>query len=185
MKVSRFQLCDYPKRNNYFSGRLLTAEDFQTEQQYFLEKHRLHNRLLVGLGVVTGLEVSTDNSSKDKNVIRIDPGLAIDCLGREIIVCEQLEITVRANAGAKYVCIRYAEKETDPIPIGDGDDLRNSKIEESFEIIFEQLNPARGHRRRKSRWLACGQHHAVTLARLKQASGRWRVDGRDHGPVVG
>ena len=185
MKVSRFQPCDYPKRNNYFSGKLLTAEDFQTEQQYFLEKHRLHNRLLVGFGIVTGLEVSTDNSAKDKNVIRIDPGLAIDCLGREIMVCERLEISVLACADVKYICIGYAEKETDPIPVGDGDGPRNSKIEESFEIVLERLNPTRGHRRRRSRWLSCGQPHAIPLARLKHASNGCRVDGRYHRPAIG
>jgi hypothetical protein len=185
MKDPRFQLGEYPKRNNYFFGKLLTAEDFQAEQQYFLEKHRLHNRLLVGFGVVTGLEVSTDHSSKDKTVIRIDPGLAIDCQGREIMVCELLEISVPVNEDTKYVCIRYAEKETDPIPICDEDGLRNSRIEESSEITFQGTNPTRGHRRRKSRWLTCAQDHAIPLARLKHTSGGCRVDGRYHRPAIG
>jgi hypothetical protein len=185
MKDPRFQLGEYPKRNNFFFGRLLTAEDFQAEQKYFLEKHRLHNRLLVGFGVVTGLEVSTDNSAKDKNVIRVKPGMAIDCLGREIILSEHLEIRVPANADLKYFCIRYAEKETDPIPFGDADGLRNSKIEESCEITFQDANPTRGHRRRKSRWLTCAQDHAIPLARLKHTSSGWRVDGRYHRPAIG
>jgi hypothetical protein len=185
MKDPRIQLGEHLKRNNFFSGRVLSAEDFQTEQQYSLEKHRLHNRLLVGLGVVTGLEVSIDNSAKGKNVIRIDPGLAIDCLGREIMVCERLEISVLACGDIKYVCIRYAEKETDPIPVGDGDSPRNSKIEESFEIVLERLNPTRGHSRRRSRRLSCGQHHAIPLAKLKHMSSGCRVDGRYHRPAIG
>jgi hypothetical protein len=185
MKDPRIQLGEHPKRNNFFSGRVLSAEDFQAEQQYFLEKHRLHNRLLVGFGIVTGLEVSTDNSAKDKNMIRIDPGLAIDCLGREIMVCERLEINVPGNAETKYVCIRYAEEETDPIPVGDGDGPRNSKIEDSFEIVLERLNPTRGHSRRRSRCLSCDQHHAIPLAKLKHTSSGCRVDGRHHRPAIG
>jgi hypothetical protein len=182
MKDPRFQLGEYPKRNNYFFGRLLTAEDFQAEQQYFREKHRLHNRLLHGFGVVTGLEVSIDKRSKSKGVIRVRPGMAIDCVGREIILSEHLEISVPAGADVKYVCIRYAEKETDPIPVGDG--LRNSKIEESCEITFQGANPTRGHRRRKSRWLSCAQEHAIPLARLKHTSSGCRVDGRYHRPAI-
>ncbi len=185
MEDSRFQLGEHLKRNNFFSGRVLRAEDFQAEQQYFLEKHRLHNRLLLGFGVVTGLEVSIDKSSKNERVIRVKPGMAIDCLGREIILSEFLEISVPACVDLKYVCIRYAEKETDPISVGDGDGPRNSKIEESFEIALERLNPTRGHRRRKSRWLSCDKPHAIPLARLKHMSSGCRVDGRYHRPAIG
>jgi hypothetical protein len=45
------------KRNNYFYGKLLTVKDFQTEQQFFINKQRLINRLVHGVGVVCGLEV--------------------------------------------------------------------------------------------------------------------------------
>ena len=185
MKDAQFQLGEYPKRNNYFFGRLLTAEDFQTEQQYFREKHLLHNQLLHGFGVVTGLEVSVDKRSRGKAVIRVRPGMALDCLGREIILGEHLEISVPTGADVKYVCIRYAEKEIDPIPICDEDGLRNSKIEESSEITFQGANPTRGHRRRKWRWLTCARDHAIPLARLKHTSSGCRVDGRYHRPAIG
>ena len=184
MKDPRLQLSEYLKRNNFFAGRLLTAEDFQAEQQYVSEKHRLHNRLLVGFGVVTGLEVSIDRKAKSEPVIKVTPGLAIDCVGREIILTETLEIRVPSSEDVKYVCIRYAENEIDPIPVPGADGPRNSKIEESFEIIFQAVNPTRGHRRRKSRWLACGQDHAIPLARLKQAPDTLRVDGRYHRPSI-
>ena len=184
MKDPRLQLSEYPKRNNFFSGRLLTAEDFQAEQQYLSEKRRLHNRLLVGFGVVTGLEVSIDRKAKSETVIKVTPGLAIDCLGREIIIIEAFKIKAPTNADVKYICIRYAENETDPIPVPGADGPRNSKIEESFEIIFQTVNPTRGHRRRKSRWLTCGQDHAIPLARLKQAPDTLRVDGRYHRPSI-
>ena len=184
MKDPRLQLTEYPKRNNFFAGRLLTAEDFQAEQKYFRDKHQLHNRFLVGFGVVTGLEVSIDRTGKSEPVIKVAPGFAIDCLGREIIILETFKIKAPSNADVKYVCIHYAERETDPIPVPGGDCPRNSKIEETFEITFQAANPTRGHRRRKSRWLTCGEDHAIPLARLKH-TGACRVDGRYHRPSIG
>jgi hypothetical protein len=45
------------KRLKYFYGQMLGAYDFQTEQAYFREKLKLHNRCLHGYGVVCGLKV--------------------------------------------------------------------------------------------------------------------------------
>lgn len=45
------------ERVKYFYGQLLGVREFQSEQSYFFEKHRLHNRYLHGYGVVCGLEV--------------------------------------------------------------------------------------------------------------------------------
>jgi len=36
------------ERPRFFSGELLTAEDFQQDQDYFRGKSRLHNRYLHG-----------------------------------------------------------------------------------------------------------------------------------------
>jgi hypothetical protein len=45
------------RRLNYFFGQLLGVDDFQSEQAYFREKQRLHNRCLHGYGTVCGLLV--------------------------------------------------------------------------------------------------------------------------------
>jgi len=44
-------------RLKYFYGQMLSAGDFQTEQDFFREKLKLHNRCLHGYGVVCGLRV--------------------------------------------------------------------------------------------------------------------------------
>src|SRR5450432_1324478 len=44
-------------RLNYFYGQMLSARDFKSEQDFFREKLKLHNRCLHGYGVVCGLEV--------------------------------------------------------------------------------------------------------------------------------
>ena len=43
------------RRLNYTYGQMLGVADFRTEQSYFREKQRLHNRCLHGYGVVCGL----------------------------------------------------------------------------------------------------------------------------------
>lgn len=46
------------ERLNFFYGQMLGAADFRSEQAYFREKLKLHNRCLHGYGVVCGLEVT-------------------------------------------------------------------------------------------------------------------------------
>ncbi|MBN2898292.1 MAG: hypothetical protein JXO44_05930 [Clostridia bacterium] len=69
-------------RNAYYKGKLLTEKDFELEQQYHNDKRRLINKALFGNGVVTGLRVV----QLDKENICIEPGLALDSEGREIII---------------------------------------------------------------------------------------------------
>ncbi len=45
------------ERLQFYYGRSLTVADLQTEQQYFLEKLRLHTRCFHGTGIVCGLGV--------------------------------------------------------------------------------------------------------------------------------
>ena len=45
------------ERNRYFTGKYMAARDFQGEQEYLLNRHRLHQRLLHGWGIVCGLRV--------------------------------------------------------------------------------------------------------------------------------
>lgn len=53
------------ERVKYFYGQLLGVREFQAEQSYFLEKHRLHNRYLHGYGVVCGLAVDVCRAPHD------------------------------------------------------------------------------------------------------------------------
>jgi hypothetical protein len=53
------------RRLKYFFGQMLSARDFQTEQEFFREKLKLHNRCLHGHGVVCGLRVEPVPIPKD------------------------------------------------------------------------------------------------------------------------
>src|SRR6186997_2009960 len=74
-------------RLRWFTGRFITARDLTDEQEYHLERHRLHNRLLHGWGTVCGLAVHPhDRADCAHEWVSVDPGIAIDCRGREIVL---------------------------------------------------------------------------------------------------
>jgi hypothetical protein len=73
------------KRLNYFTGEYLIDEDFRAEQAYHITMRRLHNSRLHGSGVVDGLEVNVSGGK-----VTVEPGLALDRDGREIIVAGRL-----------------------------------------------------------------------------------------------
>lgn len=84
-----------PQRNRYFYGKLLTAEDFIAEQNYFNAKIRLMNRLLFGSGVIAGLNVI----KTDETGAAIESGVALDSAGREIIVPEPMIVKINELDG--------------------------------------------------------------------------------------
>jgi hypothetical protein len=167
------------ERVRYFPGQLLLADDLTAEQEYFLEKHRRHNRALHGAGVVSGLEVS-----RQKDSVVVQPGLALDCRGEEISICEPVELAFPEEGEKAYIFLSYAEKMTDPVPPAAGEDLQFSRIEESFKLAFEPQDPTAKHKWRKASLVPCGDPHGFPLAKLFFSRGRWRIDRRFRRPQV-
>jgi hypothetical protein len=166
-------------RPNYFNGKLLTPEDFKLEQDYFREKHKRHNRSLHGFGIVSGLKVSVSSGQ-----IVIEPGLALDCEGNEIVVDAKQSIVPPAlgDSLTAYLNIRYCEVEADLTPGLKGE--QPSRTTESFQLGIAAENSSRSHRHLRARWLACGQPHALTIAKLRFAAHGWRVDRGYRPPAV-
>jgi hypothetical protein len=83
------------ERNRYFTGKYMVARDFRLEQEYFLTRHLLHNRLFHGWGVVCGLKVEPHpvEACRDRWVV-VAPGIALDCCGRELILEKQVYLEV-------------------------------------------------------------------------------------------
>ena len=166
------------KRVRYSFGQVLSIDDFTDEQEYFLEKHRRHNRILHGAGVVFGLEVS-----RRKDSVVVQPGLALDCRGEEISVCEPVESAFPQEGEKAYIILSYAEKMTDPLPAA-GEDMQFSRIEESFKVTFEPHDPTAKHKWRKASLVPCENVHGIPLAKLFFNRGRWRIDRRFRRPRV-
>ena len=124
----RCSVCGIPyfERNNYFYGKLMTVRDFFAEQCYFNGKRWLINRMILGWGVVCGLDVRQKEDSPGEVVVT--PGLAIDCCGREVLVCDEQAVKLlpcpsacheekEEEGGEKklIICIEYRECKTEPV----------------------------------------------------------------------
>jgi hypothetical protein len=167
------------KRPRYFDGKLITAADLQLEQQYFRQKSKLHNRSLHGFGIISGLKVRVN-----KGQVVVELGLALDCEGNELVI-ETAQSIIPSKTDdwpAAYLNLRFVEHDTDPVPGGGAEEF--STITESFELAFAQENCNRGHRHLRARWLACGEPHALTIAKLRRSSNGWRVDRGYRAPAI-
>ena len=167
------------KRPRLFNGQLLSTADLKLEQDYLREKFKLHNRALHGFGIVSGLKVSVNAGQ-----IVVEPGLALDCAGNELIVNEREAILISAIklvGHTTYLSLRYAEEDIGPVVAGTSE---TAIVAESFTVEFTKENCNRGHRHLRARWLACGQAHALTIAKLKLGSQGWRVERGYRPPAV-
>lgn len=97
------------ERPRYFTGKLVTAADFELEQRYHIEKRRLLNRMLQGPGVVSGLGVTAG----DGQTVVVEPGFALDSYGREILVCDPQQLAIPDCAEPVSICLVYTEVETE------------------------------------------------------------------------
>jgi hypothetical protein len=74
------------ERVRFFPRQLLGAEDMNTEQHYFREKLRRHNRYLHGWGVVCGCEVKPAPTAEKPYQVLICPGYIVTPQGDEILI---------------------------------------------------------------------------------------------------
>ncbi len=137
MNNKQYYSCE---RNHYFFGKLMTVRDFESEQIYFNSKRRLINRMLNGVGIVSGLDVIL----VDNKTFSLEPGMALDYMGREVVVSEpcirRLNVIEgfeeNKDKGILYLCIRYKEDltETTFSVAGSG---KNSGVGEEYNRISE------------------------------------------------
>ena len=148
-------------RNRYFYGKLLDVQHFDAEQTYFKEKRWLLNRLVTGYGVICGLNVGFTNDHKQ---LWVDPGVAIDKAGREIVVPVRSkpiaipDITIVPetpagdvvergerskdychNAATVYICYHECPVDPEPVQADDCSDpapCANGSIRERYTIAI-------------------------------------------------
>jgi hypothetical protein len=79
---------------NFFNGRVLSGEDLSDEQEAQRQARRLIGQA-VGDGIAYGLEVSeasSEVSSKDKPVISVEPGLAVNRAGQTLRLSDRVDV---------------------------------------------------------------------------------------------
>jgi hypothetical protein len=101
------------ERPSFFHNQRLTANDLTAAQTYNRELRWLHNRSLHRWGIAFGFAVSGARGAQSVNV---QPGYAIDCVGRDLILDEPRELPIPAvasdnngNPVTYYLTISYAE----------------------------------------------------------------------------
>lgn len=143
-------------RNRYYTGKLLSAADFEQEQQYLRTKHRRHNRLLHGVGIVSGLDVSVETlHAGEEPVVVVSPGVAISQEGEELLLCERATSDPCLGKEVCYVTVRLVERPTNVDPGGEA-----SRIGESAEIaVVEDVAPG-----------------LLAIARLTRDGATWQAD---------
>jgi len=151
-------------RNRYFFGKLMSVADFEQEQSYLRTRHRRHNRLLHGVGIVSGLEVTLEPGQAGGGpAIAVSPGVAIAPDGEELVVCDPVSLDVCVGPAVCYVSLTLAERAVDPMV-----EEEPTRIEESAQVGVSDDVPS-------------GQ---LGIARLKLDSGVWRLDPSFEPPRV-
>jgi hypothetical protein len=125
------------QRPNYFIGQLLGEEDFQAEQSYHIQGDRVHARGLHSWGIVDGLELS----ARDDGGLVLQPGSAVDRMGRVIAVADAqlLALTPPAGQGSVYLSIGY--KEAFGGAAGSADSTQNYTRIAELAVLSDTVQP--------------------------------------------
>src|SRR5690554_6001767 len=96
------------ERLAFFEGQRLTDIDLSALQSYLREIDRLHNRALHSWGIALGFEVT---GARGERTVTVQPGYALDCNGRELILAEEtvLEIPADSELTSYFLTVSYAE----------------------------------------------------------------------------
>lgn len=148
---------DPSKRVNYTLGMIIGADDLRQDQRYLTARDERHQRTLHGWGVVSGLVVDVDPDDR----LRVNPGLAVDGIGRDICLerpqCADLLAWLNAHADGVdtsspvdvWVLLCYDTCETELLPVPSGpcqsldDSLAASRVVDSFALELSLTDPVR------------------------------------------
>ena len=115
-------------RNHYFNGKLLVERDFVDEQIYHIAKRRMLNKVLHGDGTVCGLKLKQHPSPDcQTQYIYAEPGVALDCCGREIVLTKNEPINIQDLIKQQelklddpvdlFVALQYRDVESEQVPV--------------------------------------------------------------------
>jgi len=130
-----------PKRNNYFSGKYISAEDLTLEQEYFINKIKQMNSELSGYGIINGLTISRFNNT-DQHIV-VNPGIGIDSCGNALVIYNETKFTLpdKLNDG-DYIYLRFLEKGKDRVARSNdeecGDECCYNHIVEDMVIYLDE-----------------------------------------------
>jgi hypothetical protein len=160
------------ERTRFYPRQLVAPDDLTQDQVYFREKHKRHNRLLHGWGIVCGACVRRGRGSCE---VIVEPGYILGPYGDEIVIdreftvdvcklgtgeqdgcCETpgdpwcSDVRVSCPKGRVYLAVRYDECLTKPVkhPGGgcgcgcDDDACEYSRVRDSYSVAVLTQLPA-------------------------------------------
>lgn len=153
--------CSAGLRNNYFVGKRLTPDALRVEQKYLIERRQLLNRAIHGSGVVYGFPVEPVDETFGQ--VSIGPGLALDRVGRELILVEERKLALddlialddkgtrlqpnwkddlhRWRAFCWLLSVHYAEKPIGQMPVKDSCGCEREEWNQVCETVRFSLRP--------------------------------------------
>jgi hypothetical protein len=136
------------KRVNFFDGRLLSADDFQKEQDYHRALVWQSNRAALGCGVIRGLDVSCSGGQ-----LTVTAGLAVCPTG------QILELTMPSSfdlsEGLWDLTIEISDQLCDPLPVTAGSsDPTFGSIQEIVKLAVVESSGGRQKVSTSGVWLA-------------------------------
>jgi hypothetical protein len=139
------------ERNRYFYGKMMDVLQFRMETDYHNAKRWMINHQVFGWGVVCGLDVN--RGAEDFDLV-VEPGIAFDKAGREIVVPTPWRIAVPQAVVKKadtccpdegwavvQVLLCYHECYADPAPSLAGEcesPCEAGAIREGFRVTFSE-----------------------------------------------
>jgi len=118
----------------------------QTEQRYHAERLETLVRHLCGSGVLCGLEITAVRTNEDHLEVTLDAGIAIDPMGRPIVVETPTTKSISEPEGQQcHLFVQLEEVETDPVAVADADSrhppAEAGRVVESFELTARESPP--------------------------------------------
>ncbi|MEF8776194.1 MAG: hypothetical protein V5A43_06790 [Haloarculaceae archaeon] len=138
------------EKNNFFQGKLITARDMETEQDYHADRLQSLTRTVTGSGIVLGLGVSSVEAGETELEVTLEPGLVVDGHGRPIVISHRTTKTLPLPSSDDiYLFIRYTESELETVPVPDvagasSEEYMSNRRVESFELTYQESPPEFG-----------------------------------------
>lgn len=116
------------KSTVFSDGMVVTADDLDTAMRYPIDLFQTLVRAYFGCGIVCGLKVHKyPNQDVETFCVKIEPGVALDCYGHPLQLCDGVEINLAPDPCAfgdppECVCIAIRRDAMPEAPREDGDD---------------------------------------------------------------
>ncbi len=143
----------FPERRiKAFDGMAVTAEVWESAHEYHRNLLELHTRFAHGPGILYGLEVIAGEPASSSVFVR--PGIAIDPMGRTIVLKKPEGYDLRQMEGIVYIILSHSEGA--PRADGNRDDDAPRYISSSYAIEAVTVPPNSPH---------------IELARVRRSQG--------------